>query len=207
MNNRRHLLRHIVVSGLMAALMLQPFWPGHAQESESESVPAADELAEQDDEENPDALEGEAEIPAEIVAAPPPAPLLRASALGAFGMHLGIAFQIADDVLDYTSDAEELGKNIGDDLAEGKPTLPLIYAMQRGDAEQKSLLAAAIRDGGIDRIDQVIEIIRSTGALDASIQRARDESKLASEALQALPAGKHRDALNVLAEYAVARLS
>ena len=129
------------------------------------------------------------------------------NALGSFGMHLGIAFQIADDVLDYTSDAEELGKNIGDDLAEGKPTLPLIYAMQLGSSDQKSLLAAAIRDGGIDRIDQVIQIIRSTGALDATIQRARDESLLATEALQALPAGKHRDALHVLAEYAVARLS
>ena len=90
MNNRRHLLRHIVVPGLMATLMLQPFWPGHAQESESEAVPAADELAEQDDEENPDALEGEAETPAEIVAAPPPAPLLRASELGAFGMLIGV---------------------------------------------------------------------------------------------------------------------
>lgn len=129
------------------------------------------------------------------------------NALGAFGMHLGIAFQIADDVLDYTSDAEELGKNIGDDLAEGKPTLPLIYAMQRGNADQKSVIAAAIRDGGIDRIDQVIQIIRSTGALDASIHRARDESLLAREALQALPSSEHRDALHVLAEYAVARLS
>jgi len=86
--------------------------------------------------------------------------------------------------------------NIGDDLAEGKPTLPLIYAMQRGNADQKSVIAAAIRDGGIVRIDQVIQIIRSTGALDASIHRARDESLLAREALQALPSSEHRDALH-----------
>jgi len=128
-------------------------------------------------------------------------------ALAAYGMHLGTAFQIADDVLDYTSDADVLGKNVGDDLAEGKPTLPLILAMQRSSQAEKEMLADIIREGGRDNIDDVLRVITSTGAIEASMQRAREESGAARSALEGLPDNKFRQALGVLADYSVARLS
>lgn len=129
------------------------------------------------------------------------------TALAGFGKHLGTAFQIADDVLDYSSDSDELGKNIGDDLAEGKPTLPLIFAMQRGSDRQRQRLEHAIREGGLDDIEYVMEAIRSTGALDASTDCAKQEAQRAQKSLIGLPANEYRDALHNLADYAVARVS
>ncbi|HEY0231190.1 MAG TPA: polyprenyl synthetase family protein, partial [Dokdonella sp.] len=126
-------------------------------------------------------------------------------ALARYGLDLGYAFQIADDVLDYVSDAGTLGKNIGDDLAEGKPTLPLIIAIERSDAAQAGLLKRAIQAGGLDALDDVLAAIRNTGALDASRDHARAYARSAREALAALPHSDARDALGMLADYAIDR--
>jgi octaprenyl-diphosphate synthase len=126
-------------------------------------------------------------------------------ALARYGLDLGYAFQIADDVLDYVSDAGTLGKNIGDDLAEGKPTLPLIIAIERSDAAQAGMLKRAIQSGGLDALDDVLAAIRGTGALDASREHARAYAQSARAALAALPESDARDALGVLADYAIDR--
>jgi octaprenyl-diphosphate synthase len=128
-------------------------------------------------------------------------------ALHRYGMALGIAFQIADDVLDYVGDAGKIGKHLGDDLAEGKPTLPLIIAQRRGNPEQVEAIRAAIRDGDRDALPLVIATIRETDALDESIDRARDYARSACQELEALPLSVYRDALLDLADYAVARVS
>ncbi|UPG89376.1 polyprenyl synthetase family protein [Luteibacter aegosomaticola] len=127
------------------------------------------------------------------------------AALRRYGMELGYAFQIADDLLDYVSDADTLGKNIGDDLAEGKPTLPLIFAMQTADAEQLKSLRHAIEHGGLDSLDRIIAAIRDSGALDRVHARAVSHAVAAKDALAALPASAHRDALLTLADYSVER--
>ncbi len=126
-------------------------------------------------------------------------------ALARYGMDLGYAFQIADDVLDYASDAGTLGKNIGDDLAEGKPTLPLILAIERGTPAQAAMLKQAIQSGGLDALDEVLAAIHATDALDASRERAHAYADSAREALARLPRSPARDALGVLADYAVDR--
>ncbi len=128
-------------------------------------------------------------------------------ALHRYGMALGIAFQIADDVLDYIGDAARIGKHLGDDLAEGKPTLPLIVAQRRASAEQVEIIRTAIRQGDRDALPQVITAIRETDALDESLERAREYARSAQQELVRLPASTHRDALFDLAEYAVARIS
>jgi octaprenyl-diphosphate synthase len=128
-------------------------------------------------------------------------------ALHRYGMALGIAFQIADDVLDYVGDAGKIGKHLGDDLAEGKPTLPLIVAQRRASAEQVEIIRAAIRDGDREALPLVIRAIRETDALEESIVRAREYARSACEELQVLPASVYRDALYDLADYAVARVS
>lgn len=125
--------------------------------------------------------------------------------LAQFGLHLGTAFQLIDDVLDYSGSSDDLGKNVGDDLAEGKPTLPLIYAMKHGTAEQSKLIHDAISNGGLDRIDDVINTIRSTGALDYTENMAKTESKAALTMLDALPDTPYRDALAALARLSVER--
>jgi octaprenyl-diphosphate synthase len=127
------------------------------------------------------------------------------AALRRYGMELGYAFQIADDLLDYVSDAETLGKNIGDDLAEGKPTLPLIYAMQAADEEQLKSLRHAIEHGGLDSLDRIIAAIRDSGALERTHQQAVAHATAAREALAELPASNYRDALAALADYSVER--
>ncbi|MEX1829359.1 polyprenyl synthetase family protein [Luteibacter sp. CQ10] len=127
------------------------------------------------------------------------------AALRRYGMELGYAFQIADDLLDYVSDAETLGKNIGDDLAEGKPTLPLIYAMQSADAEQLASLRHAIEHGGLDSLDRIVASIRDSGALERTHAKAAAHAAAAREALGALAPSAHRDALLALADYAVER--
>ena len=126
-------------------------------------------------------------------------------AVASYGMHLGTAFQLIDDVLDYSGDESATGKHVGDDLAEGKPTLPLIRAMQRGTPVQAALVREAIEEGGLDRLDAVIAAIRDTGALEYARAQARTESEVACRALDVLPDSKHRECLVNLAAFAVAR--
>ncbi len=122
-----------------------------------------------------------------------------------YGRHLGTAFQLVDDVLDYKSTAEELGKNLGDDLAEGKPTLPVIYALANAPAAEAARLREAIENGGIADLDQITRLIESSGGLEYTARTARREKELAVEALGKLPASSYRDALVSLADFAVAR--
>ena len=120
------------------------------------------------------------------------------TALAIYGNRLGAAFQIADDVLDYNGDAETMGKNAGDDLAEGKPTLPLIIARERCSDGEREILDAAIRNGGVDDLEPVLDIVRNTGALQAAMDVARDQAAEARRALGALPASQWREALGQL---------
>ena len=125
--------------------------------------------------------------------------------LAAYGMHLGTAFQLVDDVLDYSADEAETGKHLGDDLAEGKPTLPLIYVMQNGSPEQAACVRRAIEEGGRDDFPAVLEAIRATGALEHTLKQAKLESEVAVRALQALPASQYKDSLVELSIFAVTR--
>ena len=127
------------------------------------------------------------------------------TALAAYGLHLGIAFQIIDDALDYSSSGEDIGKNIGDDLAEGKPTLPVIRAMQTGTPEQQAALREAIEKGGREHIDVVMEAIESTDAIEYTSQAAKEEADKAKKALEVLPESPYRDALAAIADFSVAR--
>jgi len=127
--------------------------------------------------------------------------------LAQYGLHLGIAFQMIDDALDYGSSDQDIGKNIGDDLVEGKPTLPLIRAMQQCSDEQRQLIVAVIEQGGTDKIDAVLQIIQSTDAIDYTISQARTEIDKAIEALDMLTDSPYKDALIFLANYAVRRSS
>lgn len=127
------------------------------------------------------------------------------AALRRYGMALGYAFQIADDLLDYISDADTLGKNIGDDLAEGKPTLPLIYALERATPAQAEAIRQAIRDGGLEHMGGVLAAIRDSGALERTGKAAQYHAGQAREALLALPDSPQRQALAALADYAVER--
>jgi octaprenyl-diphosphate synthase len=122
-----------------------------------------------------------------------------------YGLALGFAFQIADDVLDYTADADALGKNLGDDLAEGKATLPLIHAMQHGDAATRSRIRAAIEQGDTSAMPEIVAAIRACGSLAYSERRAREYAEAAISALASLPDNDHVAALRALARYAVDR--
>jgi octaprenyl-diphosphate synthase len=122
-----------------------------------------------------------------------------------YGMHLGTAFQLIDDVLDYSSNSETIGKNIGDDLAEGKPTLPLIRAMSVGDTAHADTIRGAIVNGGRDNIQDVMKAIESTDALAYTAHRARQEADLALSMLQNIPESEYKDALANLAEFSVNR--
>ena len=133
------------------------------------------------------------------------APKAVEDALADYGMALGMAFQIADDVLDYVSDADTMGKNVGDDLAEGKPTLPLIHALRHADAESAQTIRRVIETGGLDSLDRVIAAIRDSGALDYSLARAQSFADAAHRALDAVPDGAARACLDVLARYAIHR--
>jgi len=121
------------------------------------------------------------------------------AACAAYGQALGTAFQVIDDVLDYDGDAAELGKNLGDDLREGKNTLPLIIAMQRGTPEQRKIIQLAIENGEMHALSEIVDIVRLTGALEATRVAASDEAERAIAALTLLPAGPYRDALHDLA--------
>jgi octaprenyl-diphosphate synthase len=126
-------------------------------------------------------------------------------AMASYGMHLGTAFQIADDVLDYQSDTETMGKNTGDDLGEGKTTLPLIYAMRDGSVEQAAMISNAIRTGGLEQLSAVLEVIAQTDALQKSMKRASESAEAAVSALSVLPPSEYRDALASIAHYSVER--
>lgn len=126
-------------------------------------------------------------------------------AMAKYGMHLGTAFQLIDDVLDYSGNHEETGKNVGDDLTEGKPTLPLIYAMRNGNAQQAAVIRNAIEQGGLDELGPVLATIRETGALDYVREQARKEARLASAAISSLPHSNHKESLLQLADFAVTR--
>jgi len=122
-----------------------------------------------------------------------------------YGKQLGIAFQLVDDALDCDATSETLGKNIGDDLAEGKPTLPLIYALQRCKPRQQLLIRKAIENGGRDNIDAVLHAISSCGALAYTLSQARRASQAAIAALARVPDSIYKDSLLQLAEFAVDR--
>ena len=129
------------------------------------------------------------------------------TALAEYGQRLGIAFQLVDDALDYSSNADELGKNVGDDLAEGKPTLPLIHAISRGSADQTALIRKAIEQGGYDYIDQVQDIIHATGALEYTASVATREAELAISELGHIEDSGFKQALVSLAHHSVDRNS
>ncbi|NIC07645.1 octaprenyl diphosphate synthase [Billgrantia bachuensis] len=129
----------------------------------------------------------------------------REAALQYYGRYLGLAFQLVDDLLDYQGDAEAMGKNVGDDLAEGKPTLPLIQAMAAGTHEQAKTIRQAIRRGGLERLEEVLAIVRDTGALDYTRARAEEMSAKALEQLDFLPPSRYRDSMAELARLAVER--
>jgi octaprenyl-diphosphate synthase len=133
-------------------------------------------------------------------------PVLR-PACAAFARHLGAAFQIIDDVLDYTSSAEVMGKNVGDDLAEGKPTLPLIQAIKVSPAKDAELISRAIRTGGLEHLEEILEIVQRCGALEYTRRRAQTESEQAVAALAPLPPSPFKTALEDLTRLALARNS
>lgn len=126
-------------------------------------------------------------------------------ALAAYGMHLGTAFQLVDDVLDYSGEEADTGKHIGDDLAEGKPTLPLIYVMQNGSPQQAACVRKAIEEGGRDDFPAVLEAIRASGALEHAKARARQEAELARASIASLGASNYKEALLQLSLFAVER--
>ncbi|HYB33987.1 MAG TPA: polyprenyl synthetase family protein, partial [Steroidobacteraceae bacterium] len=145
-------------------------------------------------------FEAGAEVAAVLAGA---APALRES-LAAYGRHVGMAYQLVDDVLDYRSDPQQRGKNLGDDLAEGKPTLPLIYALQHGSEAQRAAIRDAIRQGGIAHLEPVIAAIEATGGLAYAARVAREEADQALSCLGGLPDSSYKRGLEALARFAVA---
>ncbi|OQY56474.1 MAG: octaprenyl diphosphate synthase [Candidatus Parabeggiatoa sp. nov. 2] len=128
-----------------------------------------------------------------------------AQAMAKYGAHLGTAFQLIDDVLDYSATASEMGKNVGDDLAEGKPTLPLIYALKHGTPAQQQILREAISKGGKEFITDVIDSLESTDAIGYTAHAAQKEADMAIAALTGLPSSYYTDALYALAKFSVNR--
>lgn len=127
------------------------------------------------------------------------------AAMAAYGMHLGTAFQLVDDVLDYSGDQDEIGKSLGDDLAEGKPTLPLIHVIQHGSPEQAACVRHAIETGGRDEFAAVMAAVHATGALEETRRYAEAEAAAAKRALERLPASQYKESLIELSSFAVAR--
>lgn len=148
-------------------------------------------------------FEASARLGAVLADAPPDVE----EACAAYGRALGTSFQLVDDVLDYEGDTHELGKNIGDDLREGKMTLPLLIAMERATPEQRSLLRHAIEEGEQERLQDVVDIVRATGALESTREAARAEARHASESLQLLPRNKWTESLLEFAIQSVERHS
>ena len=137
-----------------------------------------------------------------ILAGAPPA---QEKALADYGMHLGTAFQLVDDILDYSGDLAQTGKNLGDDLAEGKTTLPIIHAMRNGSAEQAAIIRNALVSGGLSDFAPVLKTMQETGALDYTRKRAEASAREARDSVAALPDSKYRDSLIELAAFAVTR--
>jgi octaprenyl-diphosphate synthase len=137
-----------------------------------------------------------AEVPAEIE-----------EACAAYGRSLGTAFQLVDDLLDYEGDSSRLGKNVGDDLREGKPTMPLLLAMQRGTSAERELIRNSIEQGEVAGLQAIVDVVRRTGALDATRAAARAEATLAQECLGLVPDSMHRAALLELCLRSVDRSS
>lgn len=128
------------------------------------------------------------------------------TAMQDYGRYLGTAFQLIDDVLDYTADGKEMGKNVGDDLAEGKPTLPLLYAMQHGDETQREMIHEAIeKANGMERLEDILQAMRDTGALEYTTKVAEQEADKAIAALDILPDSDEKQALIALAHLSVKR--
>ncbi len=132
-------------------------------------------------------------------------PVQLEDALAVYGQHIGTAFQLVDDILDYSGDLEKTGKNLGDDLAEGKVTLPLIHAMLHATPSQKGMIRQAVSQGGIADFEPVMSAIRDCGALRYARAQAAAESQLAVAALASVPNSKYRDCLLELAAFAVTR--
>jgi len=123
-----------------------------------------------------------------------------------YGMHLGTAFQLVDDIMDYTADAKEMGKNVGDDLAEGKPTLPLLYAMKHGNEQQIKLIREAIEVGnGMEHLEDILNALQQTGALVYTQKKAEQEADKAINALSAIADSEYKEALIALAHIAANR--
>ncbi|RTL19850.1 MAG: octaprenyl diphosphate synthase [Burkholderiales bacterium] len=148
-------------------------------------------------------FEASARLGAVLADAPP----VVEEACAAYGRALGTAFQLIDDVLDYEGDAHELGKNIGDDLREGKTTLPLLIAMERASPEQRDLMRHAIQHGELEKLPDIVAIVRATGALESTRDVARAEARQASECLELLPANKWTKSLLEFAVQSVERHS
>lgn len=125
----------------------------------------------------------------------------------AYGRSLGTAFQLVDDLLDYEGATAQLGKNVGDDLREGKPTMPLLLAMQAGTEDQRQLIRHAIEHGEVERLDEIVAIVRSTGAIEATRQAAKDEARKAQDYISSLPPSQFKEALLYLCVQAVERTS
>jgi octaprenyl-diphosphate synthase len=148
-------------------------------------------------------FEASARLGAVLAGAPP----ALEEACAEFGRSLGTAFQLVDDLLDYDGNSDELGKNVGDDLREGKPTLPLLLAMERSDAAQRALIRHAIEEGELQKLPEILRIVRDTGALDATRQAAQAEADKARATLEALPPSRAKDALLELCDRAIHRVS
>jgi len=123
--------------------------------------------------------------------------------LSAYGRYLGTAYQLVDDVLDYRSNPKERGKNLGDDLAEGKPTLPLIHALRHGSEQQRAIIRDAIQRGGVTQLEPVITAIEATGGLEYAARQAHEHAARARTALAALPESTFRNGLAALAAFSV----
>ncbi len=129
----------------------------------------------------------------------------REKALADYGTHLGTAFQLVDDILDYSGQLAQTGKNVGDDLSEGKTTLPIIHAMRRGNPRQAGIIRDALVNGGLDDFEEVVEAMRETGALDYTRRQAENSAKAAKDAIRELPDSKYKESLLELAAFAVTR--
>ncbi len=125
--------------------------------------------------------------------------------LAQFGKHMGIAFQLIDDVLDLSGNPEEIGKNLGDDLAEGKPTLPLLYAMKKGSDEQKNILRAAIENGGLTELESVLNAVKETKALEYVRELAKEEIEKGEKLIQHITSSVYKDALLALTQFVTTR--
>jgi octaprenyl-diphosphate synthase len=127
------------------------------------------------------------------------------TAMNAYGMHLGTAFQLADDALDYSSSPDKLGKNIGDDLSEGKPTLPLLYAMWHGTAGQADTIREAIKTGGLDQLSVITSALEATNAISYTKNLAEEEAKRALASIKDVPQSPYKEALEDLAQFSFRR--